>query len=327
MGERVPYRKLAGHRRGFLRGSSLWLGPDHLLAVSSTRFREEYKRYYFSDIQAIVIAEKPRFHISTRAAVIGYFWLVFFFLSFSFQSQSGTAVIGGIGIALALAWLYISATWSCTCRIHTAVSQDTLPSVYRTWTARKFLRVVDAEISSVQGVLEQPLSDAAPIGPPIAAPASFPAMPAESQPEPRVRSFSFHLLLAVLGAGALWGWFRLDHTPPGTLLISNSLAVLEIAAAILVVVQYHRKRVRPAQQKLAIATLVGMGVVFYGTIVGAGTLTALRTADTARPIDTGPALRVIAKIDLGANLALALAGLAILLLDRPADPEQASIVS
>ena len=45
MADRIHYRKLPGHRRGFFRSSSAWLGPDYLLAVNSIRFREEYKRY------------------------------------------------------------------------------------------------------------------------------------------------------------------------------------------------------------------------------------------------------------------------------------------
>ena len=33
-GERIRYSKLPGHRRGLINGSSLWLGPDHLLLVN-----------------------------------------------------------------------------------------------------------------------------------------------------------------------------------------------------------------------------------------------------------------------------------------------------
>jgi len=66
----VRYQKLPGHRRGFLRGSSLWLAPDHLLLVKSLRFREEYQRFYFRDIQSIGIADGPRFHLSTRSAFV-----------------------------------------------------------------------------------------------------------------------------------------------------------------------------------------------------------------------------------------------------------------
>ncbi len=153
MVDRIRYRKLPGHRRGFVRGSSAWLGPDYLLAVNAMRFREEYKRYYFRDIQAIIVARRPRFHLSTRAAPIGFLWLIAFFISY--RSPQVPALVGAAGIMLVGMWLYISTACSCTFRIYTAVSGDPLPSVYRTWVARQFLRAIEPQISAAQGTLER----------------------------------------------------------------------------------------------------------------------------------------------------------------------------
>jgi len=36
------------------------LGDDHLLAVSGWRFTEDYKRYYYRDIQALVVTRERR---------------------------------------------------------------------------------------------------------------------------------------------------------------------------------------------------------------------------------------------------------------------------
>ena len=66
----TEYRKLPGKRRGFFNVSSVWAGPDHLLLVRGSRFREEYKRFYYRDVQAIAVARAPRFHISTRSGLI-----------------------------------------------------------------------------------------------------------------------------------------------------------------------------------------------------------------------------------------------------------------
>src|SRR5881409_101596 len=49
------YRPLPGRAAGLAWYHRLWLGPDHLLAVRSFGFTEEYKRFYFRDIQAILI--------------------------------------------------------------------------------------------------------------------------------------------------------------------------------------------------------------------------------------------------------------------------------
>ena len=49
------YQKLPGSRKGFLIGKyTLWQGSDHLLQIYSRVGVEEYKRFYFNDIQAVV---------------------------------------------------------------------------------------------------------------------------------------------------------------------------------------------------------------------------------------------------------------------------------
>src|SRR5580698_2302749 len=40
--------------------SALWLGGDHLLLVETSGFTENYKRFYFRDIQAITVQETRR---------------------------------------------------------------------------------------------------------------------------------------------------------------------------------------------------------------------------------------------------------------------------
>jgi hypothetical protein len=327
MPDRVRYRKLPGHRRGFIRGFSVWIGPDHLLAVNSMRFREEYKRYYFRDIQAIVIAESRRFHISTRTALIGYLWLIAFVATF--RLNYGPSVMGGFGIALVLAWIYISATCSCTCRIHTAVSQDRLPSIYRIWTSRKFLRAVEAEIAKVQGALARPLDvEGAAIGPqPSSETAALPKSPGLPAAEPLGTTLSFHLLLAGLFADAVWHWYTLQHAVRWGSAVSNSLGMLEIALSIFVLVQYRHKGLRPARQKFAIATLVGTGVIFYGTLVGVASFASFRQATSRQVLDTRPALHVAEEVNIGATLALGLMGLIILVRDKSGDHQPGSFVS
>ena len=49
--------------------SNLWLGKDHLLLVESNGYSERYKRFYFKDIQALII-RKTKVGI-IRAVVLG----------------------------------------------------------------------------------------------------------------------------------------------------------------------------------------------------------------------------------------------------------------
>src|SRR5580692_5234709 len=144
------YRRLPGHRHGLISGSSLWMGSDHILLVKSAWFREEYKRFYLRDIQAILVAPCARFFISLPVvfmALAGLFAITFLRSPATARWGVGLAVVGA-------AWVAVSAGWSCRCRLYTAVSKDDLPSLYRTWTARRFLRQVQPRIHEVQGIQE-----------------------------------------------------------------------------------------------------------------------------------------------------------------------------
>ena len=79
------YQRLTWARRrpsGFIAfsatRSSLWLGSDHLLCIDTTGYTENYKRFYFRDIQAIVIrkTEAWKFVALALGALTGAFSLV-----------------------------------------------------------------------------------------------------------------------------------------------------------------------------------------------------------------------------------------------------------
>jgi hypothetical protein len=50
-----PYERLSRPRNGLNGLGSVWLGKDHLLLVSTALAVERYRRWYFRDIQALVI--------------------------------------------------------------------------------------------------------------------------------------------------------------------------------------------------------------------------------------------------------------------------------
>src|SRR5262245_40577067 len=54
------YQRLPGKGRRPWGRSELWLGRDHLLLVDSNRFAEDYKRFYYRDIQMISVCENAR---------------------------------------------------------------------------------------------------------------------------------------------------------------------------------------------------------------------------------------------------------------------------
>jgi hypothetical protein len=308
---RIQYRKLPGARRGLIRGASVWAGPDHLLLVRSYRFREEYKRYYYRDVQAIAIANAPRFHISTRSLLIGWLLLVVYAI---FASRGITAFIIWLSVQalLAVAWAVISGAFSCRCRIYTAVSSDELPSVYRSWTARRFLAAVDPLISGLQGALEGQWAEAASesgVGPETARVAA--AQKASIEDAAPARNLATDLFIASLIANsalhfapqASADWYRW---------LTALLGLAMLAGAIGVLIARQRKRIRSAMQTLAIFTVVAIGVSYYVQVVSASVVAGMRSATTGKPTVTLSAdsdVPLVRQIRAGIEAALALAGI------------------
>ncbi len=65
--DKKKYKLLARQKNSLLFPSSLWLGPDHLLFVISWLAVEEYKRFYFEDIQSVTITETRTWEIFSLA--------------------------------------------------------------------------------------------------------------------------------------------------------------------------------------------------------------------------------------------------------------------
>jgi hypothetical protein len=311
----VRYRKLPGRLRGVIRGASIWIGPDHLLAVRSTRFREEYKRFYLRDVQAIVVADAPRFHISVRAMILAMAWLIAYLSLDRIYDWAG-AVFWTVAALMVAVWLYISAAGSCRCRIHTAVSREDLPSLYRRRTARRFLAKVEPLIGQVQGVLEGDWTKAAPLhatAAPVAARAPAPHKGA-------VRTWATDLLIASLFTSAAVNLLFLLNASRTIRWMAYLCNLVEVAAAAAVFVQHYRGQLRPAMQRLAIAALIVMGLVLYLQPLSVGLLAGMEAAKTGRPahVDVDEiggtlGMPLFRQFDIGASTVLGCVGLWILL--------------
>ena len=307
------YRRLPGKMRGILSGASVWWGGDHLLLVRSKGFREEYKRFYFRDVQAIVMARAPRFHLSTRAVVIGAAWLLATLWFVALRPY-----LWPVGPALALAWAVISGAFSCRCKIFTAVSADELPSVYRTWTAKAFLAAVEPKVAEAQGVIEGPWAEAAEmrtIGP---AP-TVPVAPATNPPAPageaRTRTLASDLLIGVLFASGIFDFFTLRAAPGAFRGWSVALMAAKVGVALAVFVEHYRGRLSGGMQKVAVAALLAMGVMFYAQQMAVGFSAGVASANKKRMATVAPVIasenRLATEINGGVNLILACVGLGV----------------
>jgi hypothetical protein len=310
------YRQLPGHRRGILHGASVWIGSDHLLSVHSYRVREEYKRFQFRDVQAILVAQCPRFHISTRSLFIGFIWLWAYGVGTRLLPQWYGTAMWIIAATLVCAWLYISFAQSCRCRILTAVSSDELPSVYRTWTARRFLAQVEPRIAGVQGSLVGnwfEVVDAYSIGPGGTAivPSKDLSPPATSR---RYRaSLPSTLFVALLFVNSVTLLATL-HSPVTLILwLVSVLVIAEVVAMVGIFVQHRRGTLRPGMQRLAIATIVKIGLGYYAAIAMMSASSAMTPGMDRTAMIALPPYVLLRQIDGWMELAFAVVGAALLL--------------
>lgn len=283
---RIPYRKLPGRRRGFLFGSSVWLGPDHLLLVKSSRFREEYRRFYFRDIQAIVSAEAVRLHISTRSALIGLAWLSVLTAA-NASGREPIQWVAWIGAALLVfAWMYCSVWGGCRCRIYTAVSSEELTSVYRRWTARRFVAAVEPHLTQVQGSIEgngaEALEDRQ-VGPlpegriGLSRPSPLPAAAMRAPETTAARTPLAILFVASLGLGGIAEFATLGARTNIARWVMLAFLLLQVSTAIAVVIHGYMGKLRRSLRNLAIVAAVSFGVWYYAVQMAAGMAIAYRS--------------------------------------------------
>jgi hypothetical protein len=307
------YRRLPGRRRGFLYPSSVWAGADHLLLVRGSRFREEYKRFYYRDVQAIAVARAPRFHFSTRSGLIAYLILIAWLVSFlrgHLGAGSAMAWFAPVALALAGVWVYVSAAQSCRCRIYTAVSGDELPSLYRLWTARKFLAEVEPLIAQTQGTIKGEWAAAAEersVGPAIAA---SPETTQLNSALPR-RALASDLFLVSLFADALAKIAPLRGPLASRLPLPMEL--ITVAAAVVVLVQYNRGRLRAGMHRVAVASLLVFGTLYYVQGMTAGISAGLAAARTRKPTTAlaFPQSHLALQMGAGFDAILLMAGLVV----------------
>ena len=144
-----PYRRLPGLSRGYGGYLQLWEGEDHLLVVQTNGYTEEYRRFYYRDIQALVVQR-------TRTGGIGSLILGLFTAITAVPILiGGTELWALIFPGLLFLFLLIHVLMGPTCRVRlvTAVNQQSLASIGRLRTFRRVLARIGPRIEQAQGTL------------------------------------------------------------------------------------------------------------------------------------------------------------------------------
>lgn len=129
------------------------MAQDHLLLVSRYRFSETYKRFYFRDIQAVVIARTDRWKA----------WFIAFAITGSMMSAFGAWSAGwdrifwGVLAAFSLLMLIVNLVLgpSCSVFLRTAVQTVELLPLRRLKPARKTADLLRSAIEGAQGRLSR----------------------------------------------------------------------------------------------------------------------------------------------------------------------------
>ena len=145
----INYKKLPGKDNGSFQASTLWLGPDHILLCKYTRFSESYKRFYFSDIQSIIVRKTNNGKITE----IVIFLLATLFTLLYLTVPKGSQVLFGfiVGIYILMLIVHRIKGPTCTTHIQTAVQTESLRPLKRLKHAEKFLKILMPLLQTAQG--------------------------------------------------------------------------------------------------------------------------------------------------------------------------------
>lgn len=154
------YKRLARsrpHRKPGLAGliaprQSLWLGSDHLLAVEGASYYEEYKRFYFRDIQAIFV------HPTSRRAIWNGILAPLLIMHVLVLAWLGMPVVVTVSVAALLAIpLLLNNLRGPACRVYlrTAVQVEELAALGRLGQATIAIAQLRERIAAAQGETSQ----------------------------------------------------------------------------------------------------------------------------------------------------------------------------
>ena len=269
MARKKEYTRLPGRRRYTFGHHTLWLGPDHLLAMATRMVVEEYQRFYYRDIQALVMRQLTGWKIVL--AISGFLTAVFLLMALTMDM--GWNIFWGIMCALA-AVVFVHQVFfgtNCECHLVTAVQTVKLPSLYRRRFAEKTLRRIRPLIDQAQGVLS-PAE--------IRAQAPLPAAPEENaragepaSPRPILNTNWHAAMSALLLANALIINLVIFYTNAGVLVLGATLFMVFLITVIIALVRQQNRRVYPSLRRLTWINLAyaalgaGFGYLLYFYII------------------------------------------------------------
>jgi len=273
----MKYKRLASSRCGLGKWHTLWRGEDHLLAVESNGYSEEYARYYLKDIQAIVTRRSSWGKVLN--AVSGSLVGISLFAGIGGYENgpspvSVTAGIFGVFFLLLLLWnLFRGPT--CYCQVRTPVGIEKLHALDRIRSVRKVLDSLRPIIGQLQGGITREeiieLTGKYIDTPPAVSPAALGLKGAASAPPVAENTISpyrgglhraaFLLLIADAGLSLL----QMLHNSKALVILSTFVEITFLCLAIIVLA---KQKVRPVASPAKWLTWGGLATMMAGSVIG-----------------------------------------------------------
>lgn len=243
--EKPSYRRLPGRGRRTsgcvgvgTSISTIWLANDHLLLRESTYgLTETYKRFYFRDIQAIIVRRTPRWIAWISVWTI---LSLVFFLCYVTAEWRGWIWPFYFGLCFVLTMIQLARGPSCVTYLVTAVQRELLGSLNTVRKARRGLKVLVPLIEQKQGVFD-PAAVAEPIQTSSSRGAA--AVPAAvSSPSISARASRLHLALfaTTLAGGCIALWEAFKPSSVGLTATVVLIAAIIVLAVITLAMQGRR---------------------------------------------------------------------------------------
>ena len=167
MMKRIPYWRLPGSSGLFFR-KALYMGPDHVLCVNSNVASQEYRRFYFSDIQAFLITdiESPaRFYGFLFAALAGAVTMLLAGRQFREPYPVDLRMFWAVICGLTCIGLVVFALTrpKVHCSLKTRAGTQSLPSLKSKEWALQVANIIRTEVDKAQGTFTAELTTEQPI--------------------------------------------------------------------------------------------------------------------------------------------------------------------
>lgn len=296
----------------------LWLAQDHVLAIDKTVAAEEYRRFYFRDIEAFIIRRTAGRQI--------WNWVLFafilltagpFVLAWRSEGSGGFLItalaIGGFwGV-----FLLVNTLRGPTCQTHirTAVQMEELPSLGRLPVARKVLARLQPLIVAAQGAATPEELSGAPwmAGSAAAGPGAFSAAPKPVREDKGRFHAALFGLLVVEAAITAVTWIRTGDS------FSIFSLIAMLAGCVVCILSLVRQSDTNLPGSVRTMAKVAMGYYFLKMVTGFVFMMIFSVRNPGTPVVTGlevvgePGFSEATLVSAGVGAIVGLLGLIVLL--------------